>query len=112
MKPDYNVSFTGRRTNPLFDVRDVTVRLCVDTARLPAVSDALSRRNFITILDVDLVPDDHYQAAHGGFFYGSEPVSEVTLQLETIWLRSWTTEFMPDDTKSARCLDAQAPAEG
>ena len=101
VRPDYAVSFTGRVTNPLFDVRDVELRLVVDTARLPVVFDALARRNFITILDADLIPADHYAAARDGFFYGSEPVAELTLQLETIWLRSWTGEFMPDETKQA-----------
>lgn len=107
---DYGVSFTGRVTNPLYDVRLAEMTLVIETARLPAVMNALARRNFITVLDVDVVPADHYAAARDGYFYGSEPVSEVTLTLETIWLRSWTTPYMPGELKQALHIPVDPPA--
>lgn len=107
---DYGVSFTGRVTNALYDVRLAGMTLVVETARLPVVMNALARRNFITVLDVDVVPADHYAAARDGYFYGSEPVSEVTLTLETIWLRSWTTPYMPGELKQALHIQVDQPS--
>jgi hypothetical protein len=107
---NYNVSFTGRSSNPLYDVRRVTLRLVVATERLPEVLDAIARRNFITVLDLNLAPADHYAAASDGFLYGSQPVSEIRLDLETIWLRSWTGPFMPESVRQARGMPAAQPA--
>jgi hypothetical protein len=99
---DYNVSFTGRTDNSLYDVRDVELVVILDTARMPEVFDALARQNFITIIDeVQIEPVDLYQAIENGYFYGSQPVSRVVLTLETIWLREWTAQFMPVELKQA-----------
>lgn len=108
---DYGATFTGRVTNPLYDVRYVELRLIVDTARLPEVLDALARRNFITVYDLRMLPADSFAAAKDGYLYGAAPVSQVILRLETIWLRSWTSQFMPDEVKRALGVPVpQAPA--
>jgi len=109
VKPDYGASFTGRLTNPLYDVRLVEVLVVVETARINEVLDALARRNFITILDLAMAPGDHYAAAQEGYYFGSEPITELTLMIETVWLREWTTPFMPLELKQAlRIPDPQA----
>jgi hypothetical protein len=98
---DYSASFTGRRTNPLYDVVYVDLELIVETARLPLVLDALANQNFMTVTDLHLSQVDPYAAAQHGYFYGTAPVSNVRVQLETIWLRSWTQQFMPQSVKQA-----------
>lgn len=98
---DYTGSFTGRRTNPLYDVRLVELKVVAATSRLPALLDALARQNFITVLDVSLEPADHFAAAQEGYMYGSEPTSQVTLLLETVWLREWTALRMPAELRNA-----------
>lgn len=97
---DFSVSLTGRTTNSLYDVRHVRVVLIADSAKLPEVFDALARQNFMTVLDADIEPVDLYKAAAAGYIYGGSAVSQVTLELETIWLRQWTAQFMPDEVKS------------
>jgi len=101
IKPDFAYSITGRTTNPLYDIRELDLVLVIETAKLTDVIDALARRNFIAVLDLDLTPEDHYAAAGEGYFYGREPVSLLRLRLETVWLRSWTREFMPAEVKAA-----------
>lgn len=86
---------TGRATNSLYDVRNVQVVLVVETRTIPAVLDAISQHNFMTIVDLQLTPADPYSAMVQGYVYGPEPVSNLTLEIETIWLRSWTAQFMP-----------------
>lgn len=106
---DFKASFTGRTTNGTFDVRRVEVRLVAATSQLPTVFDALARQNFITILDARIQPADPFQAAAEGFIYGREPVSNVVLQLETVWLRDWTVPLMPPEVRAA--LGASVPAQ-
>ncbi len=98
---NFGSSLTGRSTNPLYDVRVVTLDVVVDTAKMPQVFDALAQQNFITILRADVQPVDPFVALKDGYFYGAEPTSRLTLDLETIWFRQWTAQFMPDDLKRA-----------
>jgi hypothetical protein len=110
LAPDWSVSLTGRTSNDLYDIRMVELTVVAETARLPQLFDALARRNFITVVDADVLPADSYQAVAAGFYYGSEPVSEVRLLLETIWLRAWTREFMPDVTRGLMGVYRPEPA--
>ncbi len=98
---DFAYSFTGRKTNPLYDVRLIQLVLIVETARIPVVLDALSRKNFITILDAKLEAVDAFEEVREGYFYGSAGVSKLTLDVETVWLREWTAPLMPPDLKLA-----------
>jgi hypothetical protein len=100
-KRDFSVSFTGRTSNAVYDVRRATVSLIVETARMPELFDAIARRNFMTVLDVKVKPADAFSAARDGFIYGKQPVSEVTLLIESVWLREWTAPFMPADVRTA-----------
>lgn len=107
---DYSASITGRKTNPLYDVIYVDLNMAVETARLPQVIDAISRYNFFTVVAINVVPADSFEAARSGFIYGAAPVSEVSMTLETIWLRDWTAQFMPDDLKKSLGIPVSAPS--
>lgn len=108
---DYGVSFTGRTTNPLYDVRRVEVTLVVDSAKMPEVFNALSRENFMTVTNLRLKALDLFQEIRDGYFYGTAPVSRVTIEVETIWARKWTSEFMPDELKQALGIPVEASGE-
>ena len=110
--PDFSYSYTGRKSNSLYDVRLVDVELVIETTQIPAVLDAISRQNFITIIGLSMTPADPYQAVAEGYFYGAEPVSNVTLQLETLWLRAWTTQFMPPALKETLGIPSSEMAAG
>ncbi len=98
---DYGKSFTGRASNGIYDVRRVTVVFVAETAAIPAVLDAISKENFMTVLDLSLAPADAFAAAAQGFAYGLEPVSTVTLELETVWFREWTAFYMPESVRTS-----------
>ncbi len=85
---DLSYSLTGRRSNGVWDVRPVDILMVVETARLPEIIDELTRENFFTVLDVSLTPVDSFAALTEGCYYGSAPVSDVALRLETVWFRS------------------------
>ena len=106
---DYAVSFTGRKSNNIYDVRLVELKVVVATIKLPELVDAIAKRNFMTVLDVTISPTDVFEAARQGERYGKLPVSDVTLLVETIWLREWTTEKMPAQLKNAITSGATPP---
>ncbi len=108
---DYKRSFTGRETNPIFDVRRAEVVLVIETARLPEFFDALARRNFMTVLDVKVQPADAFAAARDGFIYGKAPVSTVSMTVESVWLREWTAPLMPADVRTALGITVPAAAD-
>ncbi len=109
---DFSYSFTGRTTNSLFDVRRVVVELVVDSEKMPEVFDALARYNFITILQATVTTVNLFDAIRSGYFYGSKPVSRIKLDLETVWFRAWTTEFMPPDLKATLGVPETPKSEG
>lgn len=98
---DHGVSITGRQTNDVYDVRRVTCSLVVSTTGITDMVDALSRQNFMTVLDLRIRPVNVFEAATEGFIYGIEPVSKVDLVIETIWMREWTADLMPPDLRDA-----------
>lgn len=104
---DFNRTLTGRVSNSLYDVRPVTIRLVVATTRLPEVMDAIARRGFMTVTNVRVRPADAFEAADAGFIYGAEPVSEVELQVETVWLRSWLARLMPPAMQKVKGTDGR-----
>jgi hypothetical protein len=110
MPRDYASSLAGLVTNPLFDVLTVDMAIVVETARLPEVLDAISRYNFNTIVNLRVESADAFAATEQGFFYGAEPVSTVTIRMQTVWLREWTKQFMPTETRTALGIAPDTPA--
>ncbi|QOJ16238.1 MAG: hypothetical protein HRU76_00900 [Phycisphaeraceae bacterium] len=107
VKPDFTKSMTGRATNPLYDVRYVNVHLVVETDRVPDVIDAISRQNLMTVVDLEMWPTDPYADLEVGYVYGGVQTSNLTLRIESVWLRSWTAPFMPDEVKRALGVPTQ-----
>ncbi len=107
---DFSRRFTGRVSNPVYDVRLVEVVFVAETSRLPLVFDALAARNFMTVANVRLSPADPFDAARDGYLYGIEPVSEVRATIETIWLREWTAVSMPAVVRAQFGIPTAAPA--
>ncbi len=92
---DFTASITGRTSNGLYDVRNVTLTVIADSRRLPAFIEALERADFVTVLGMNIVAVDPLAELAMGYFYGSEPIVQVELRLETLWLREWTVPLMP-----------------
>jgi hypothetical protein len=113
---NFSASFTGRRTNQLYDVFATDISFVCQTARIPAVFDALAQQNFITITMASILPEDPFEAAEDGYIYGPEHVSLVRLRLESVWLREWTGPLMPDPVRqklgTSGTLAGAAPAGG
>ena len=108
------VSITGRKTsveNKLYDVRHATMSLIVASSKLPALVDAISSTNFMTVIGLDFSETDAWTDLERGFYYGPDHVVKATVDVETIWLRSWTEPLMPQAVKDT-LTGAAATAEG
>ncbi|MFN0131786.1 MAG: hypothetical protein ACKVW3_04520 [Phycisphaerales bacterium] len=101
--PTAGSPLTGRSataSNQQYDVRNVTMDVVVSSSRLPELVNAISRTNFMTVIDVDLSEVDVWQHLEEGYYYGPEHVVQASLGIETVWLRSWTTMMMPENVKN------------
>lgn len=113
---DFRYSITGRVSgatsgNTFYDVRNATVTAIVSTQRLPMFIDALAQSNFMSVLDLDVARVDNHLEQQAGYFYGTEPVSRVTMVIETIWLRDWIAPTMPQAVRALKGVPDPVPAE-
>lgn len=115
---DFTRSITGRVSGPgsgnkWYDVRNVVVEVIVSSRRLPAFMDALAATNFMAVVDMDLFHVDPVDELRMGYYYGdNDPVVRAVLEVETIWLREWRKDLMPNDVKGALgMLEGVAGAE-
>lgn len=107
---DFSVAHTGRRSNALYDVRHVWVTLVVDSRQLPQFFNQLAAVNFMTVLKVDLRDVDEYEALRDGYVYGPGDAVQADILLETVWLRKWTAELMPEQVRQDLGIVTEEPA--
>jgi len=97
--PDnFLASPTGRVSNALYDVRHARLSIVADAEQLPSFFDALADVNLMTVIDMQVTDVDEWDALAEGYLYRGDAV-QVDLLIETIWLRDWTRELMPEGTK-------------
>jgi hypothetical protein len=98
---DPGVSITGRVTTSQFDVVKAQMTLVVDAQALPRLFEAFAETNLMTILDLDVTEVNVWDDLRLGYYYGDGAVVRVDVEIETVWLRDWTTPMMPESVKEA-----------
>ena len=102
--PSYSTSVTGRyggKANQLYDVRTVRLTAVVSLPRLPQFFNAISKSNFMTVIGVNLRPVNITNDLGSGYYYGTEAVVRAEIDIECVWLRIWTTPFIPDSIRTS-----------
>ena len=99
---------TGRRSNSIYDVRHVWMTMHIQADRLPEFFETLRRVNFMTVINMRVTDVDEYDMLRQGFVYGDADVVQVSLTIETLWFRTWTSDYMPDIVKQ-RLVVADEP---
>jgi hypothetical protein len=122
----YDLSPTGRVCNPLYDVVQFTMEVNVDARAVPQFLQELSREKFftgqsspqqaapgtfITVNEVDLAGVNKLEALAAGYVYGEAPVVKLTLKCEALFMRRWTTQYMPPEVKQILGAEQAAPAD-
>ncbi len=95
---DPNASITGRVSsseNSVYDVRKVRLELIVSSEKLPSVIEAFHSTGLMTVTDLDLDEIDIWDDLSLGYAYGNEHVVKASMDIEIVWLRSWTVPLMP-----------------
>lgn len=90
---NFRDSPTGRLSNPLYDVWLANIRVVIDSNHIPRFLNQFGRTNFITPIHRRIQPLDPSieQQFQAGYVYGDAvDLVELSLQLETLWLRTWT----------------------
>lgn len=106
---DRDLTGRGAEPNQLYDVRQASILLYVDSARLPRVLDAFGETNFMTVTDVRITNLDLDAELSQGFYYGDDYVVQVQVWLEALYLREWTERFMPAPVRAALGLPEIEP---
>ena len=99
MPVEYDISPSGRRSNPLYDVRLARVGLIADARKLADLFNALHQHNLMTVLHLRVTDVDEYEHLRQGFVYGSTDVVRLDMVIETLWLRKWTEPLMPKEVR-------------
>lgn len=110
---DFKVSPTGRAGgNPLYDRRTARVEMIVDASALNTVISAFATTNFMGVIGMDAAWHDAAADLREGFDYGDGPVTRLTLDIETIWVRSWVEPLLPPDVRADMGLASEGEGEG
>ncbi|MDG2423244.1 MAG: hypothetical protein P8M22_04630 [Phycisphaerales bacterium] len=98
---NFDVGITGRISNALYDVVLVDVTLIIDKDNLADTLQSLVSGRFLSIRDLSIERAAVYEDLSQGFLYGESPVIKMDLTIETVWLRSWTDQYMPNSVRAA-----------
>lgn len=100
---------TGRKSNDLYDVRYVKVILIADFHQLPTLFDAIAHTNFMTVTSLSIKDVDEYEYLQRGYHFGTADAVEITMTIESLWMRSWLLKLMPDEVLETRGLTRTQP---
>jgi hypothetical protein len=109
---DYTKSITGRVSNDAFDVILVDLDMIVATDRIDDVLAGFTVPVVMSVLDVEVGQADAFAALKAGEYLGEGPVSRLILTVETLWLRDWSGELMPNEARTRIGMAARPSAEG
>ncbi len=96
---NYVFSPTGRSTNQVYDTRHVRLIMHADYQRLPEFFNVLAQVNLMTVVNMRIKQIDEYELLKQQYMYGQGDVVEVDMIIETLWLREWTADMMPETVK-------------
>jgi hypothetical protein len=89
----FGVSPTGRVCNDLYDVIHFELTLRVDYRKIPQILAELERNRLFAVLSTSIEGVNSAEERRvNGYVYGKDPVAEITLSCEALFLRSWTVD--------------------
>ncbi len=96
---DPETVFTGSESESLYEVVQFTLKLVVDSRKLPTIIDELCKNRFHSLLNSQYVYDrDKFEnLAMEGRIYGSDPAVTAVLDFETIFFGDLYRCMMPDE---------------
>ena len=100
---DFAISFTGRENNQDFFVIPLQLSMVVEEAALPNILEKLCAVGLYTPICVS-----YYQVtpnpSHNGYIYGPDPVIDVVIDLEGVFVHHVYQDWIPESLKTANVL--------
>jgi hypothetical protein len=100
---------TGRVSNGMYDVIHLTIVADVEVERVPDFIRTISHNRLMNVTRVEMKAVDATAAQLAGYFYGTKPVTTVTLDVEALLLRSWTIPLMPKEIRALLLIPDPPP---
>ena len=110
---DKSKSITGRVRggwNDVYEVRRAKLTCVVSSARLNEFLAAIAKTNYVSVTDLDLTEVDSWAALAEGYYYGDEHVVRASIEIESIWLKSWLVPMMPEELRKALGMKVEEAA--
>ncbi len=102
-------TLTGRVTNAEYDVVHYTFTVTMPTRHIPALEAQLQQIPYHAVLKDSFVMTK--QNSESLYYYGPEPVAEVTIEGEMLLLSSWARSLMPIEALGLLPPDALRPED-
>lgn len=99
--PENPATPTKRTGNAVFDVVHFTMIIDIEADKLPLFIKTLTANRFLSVKRVEWVAVDSLLMQANGYVFGPKPVITATLECEAVFMRGWTTRYMPKDIKTA-----------
>jgi hypothetical protein len=102
MPLEIQASFTGRKSNALFDVVRFRMTVVVDQRALLQLIDRITRQNFYQLLEMDyraVSADD--PDIRDGYLYGAAPIVRANLHFEGYMARNVYEKMFPAEVRAA-----------
>lgn len=107
---DFSRAHTGKpKHSGLYDVIEADVEIVCDSARLPAILEAIARTNLMSVIDLDVSAYDPQPDYMQGFAYGGDHLVLAKIRVETVWLRGWLKAWMPAEVRKKLGIPDDAP---
>jgi hypothetical protein len=100
---DYTQGVHGHKSNAMYDSFPFVMVVRVDASRTAQVLEKLSAGRFVLVRNVhSMRAVDLAVARAEGYIYSrdSAPITELVIEGEILFLRSWLIPFMPESVKS------------
>lgn len=97
-------SFTGAVSNEDFDVVRFTVVVIVDQRDILRLLDEMCKANFYKCIHLSYT---QVPSAADGFFYGADPIVQVTMDFEGYFARSIYAQWMPKKVREELGIQTQ-----
>jgi hypothetical protein len=107
---DFTRSPTGHVCNDLYDVVQCSLVIEADQTQLPLILRELQRDKLTSVLGVEITPVDAATADAQGFMYGTAPMVQLSITLESLFMRKWTLPLMPEEVKTELHIAPPPPA--
>lgn len=103
---------TGRQASGLYDVVHFNMVVRVAESQVTTFLASIPRGRLVNVLNVNLSSIDSSAESAAGYIYGNEPVVQLVIECEMLFLRRWTETLMPARVRQIVGIDAPPAAPG